>query len=70
VLTNCRPLYFWDDEKRSHETSETLKVAPARCREFFTFTQSAKDPAWAKMLANAAKIGQVMGRNITVGINL
>jgi uncharacterized protein (DUF1330 family) len=30
----------------------------------------AKDPAWAKMLANAAKIGQVMGRNITVGIDL
>jgi hypothetical protein len=28
------------------------------------------DPAWAKMLANAAKIGQVMGRNITVGIDL
>ena len=30
----------------------------------------AKDPAWAKMLANAAKIGHVMGRNITVGIDL
>ena len=29
-----------------------------------------KDPAWAKMLANGAKIGQVMGRNITVGIDL
>ena len=30
----------------------------------------AKDPAWAKLLANAAKISQVMGRNITVGIDL
>jgi uncharacterized protein (DUF1330 family) len=30
----------------------------------------AKDPAWAKLLANTAKDGQVMGRNITVGIDL
>ena len=30
----------------------------------------ANDPAWAKLLANTAKISQVMGRNITVGIDL
>jgi len=30
----------------------------------------AKDPAWAKVIANTAKIAQVMGRNITVGTDL
>ena len=30
----------------------------------------ANDPACAKLLANTAKISQVMGRNITVGIDL
>ena len=30
----------------------------------------AKDPAWAKLLADTAKIAQMMGRNITVGVDL
>ena len=30
----------------------------------------AKDPAWAKLLADTAKVGQLMGRNITVSVEL
>jgi hypothetical protein len=30
----------------------------------------AKDPAYAKLLANTAAIAQLMGRNITVGVDL
>ena len=30
----------------------------------------AKDPAFAKLLANTATIAQLMGRNITVGVDL
>ncbi len=30
----------------------------------------AKDPAWAKLLAHAAEIAQLTGRNITVGVDL
>jgi hypothetical protein len=30
----------------------------------------AKDPAWVKLLAHTAEIAQVMGRNITVGVDL
>lgn len=30
----------------------------------------AKDPAWAKLLAHTAEIAQLVGRNITVGVDL
>ena len=30
----------------------------------------AKDPAYAKLLAHTATIAQLMGRNITVGVDL
>jgi hypothetical protein len=30
----------------------------------------AKDPAYAKLLANTASIAQLMGRNISVGVDL
>ena len=30
----------------------------------------AKDPAYAKLMTNTASIAQLMGRNITVGIDL
>ena len=30
----------------------------------------AKDPAWAKVLAATAKVGQFMGRNLTVSVDL
>ena len=30
----------------------------------------AKDPAWAKLIANTAGIAQLMGRNITVSVEL
>ena len=30
----------------------------------------AKDPAFAKLLANTATISQLMGRNIAVGVDL
>ena len=30
----------------------------------------AKDPAWAKLLADTAKVAQLMGRNITVIVEL
>jgi len=30
----------------------------------------AKDPAWAKLLADRAKVAQLMGRNITVSVEL
>jgi hypothetical protein len=30
----------------------------------------AKEPAWAKLLADTAKVAQLMGRNITVSAEL
>jgi hypothetical protein len=30
----------------------------------------AKDPAFAKLMANTSNIAQLMGRNITVGVDL
>jgi hypothetical protein len=32
--------------------------------------EMAKDPAWAKLLAHTATVAQMMGRNITVGVDL